>query len=59
MKTEFACKGKRLYEYLINNGSKMIRKDIVEGSPVYVFEYDESIEKNINQFEALKKRCLF
>lgn len=59
MKKEFNCKGKRLYEYLINHGSKMIRKDIVEGSVVYVFEHDKSVDNNIKQFETLRKRCLF
>lgn len=59
MSKEFKCKGKRLSDFLIGHGSKLIKKEIVNGSTVYVFEYDNTIDKNIEQFESLKQRCLF
>ena len=59
MSKEFNCKGKRLADYLVKHGSKLIRNGHIQGINVYVFEYDESIDKNIERFEMAKKRCLF
>lgn len=33
--SEFSCKGKRLADYLINHGSKLIR---IEKGNIYIFE---------------------
>ena len=59
MVKEFCCKGKRLANYLIENGSKLIKEEFIKGSKSYIFEYDESIDKNLEQWEIAKKRCLF
>lgn len=59
MAKEFYCKGKRLASYLIKNGSKLIKEEFIKGSKNYIFEYDESIDKNLEQWEIVKKRCLF
>ena len=59
MDKEFRCNGKRLADYLIKNGSKLIKTEFVNGCKAYVFEYDESIDENLERWEVAKKRCLF
>lgn len=59
MNDVFYCRGRRLANFLLDNGSKIIRIDKEEGSFVFVFEYDESIESNIEKWEANLKRCYF
>lgn len=59
MSDVFYCKGRRLANFLLNNGSKIIRIDKEEDTFVFVFEYDESIESNIEKWEANLKRCYF
>lgn len=63
MKNEtFCCKGKRLANYLIEHGSKLIRIDNDQKSKgflVFIFEKDESINKNLEQWEIDKKKYLF
>lgn len=38
-----------------NNGSKMI--SVKNGE--FIFEYDDTIEKNIKLYEAMLKKCMF
>lgn len=59
MKKEFYCKGNQLANYLIKNGSVLLRTENKKGSVVYVFEYDESIDRNIDQYETDKRKWLF
>lgn len=59
MAKEFCCNGKRLADYLVKKGSKLIKTEFTKGRKTYVFEYDESIEENLAQWEAAKKRSLF
>lgn len=59
MVKEFCCKGRQLADYLIKNGSKLIKEEFIKGSKSYIFEYDESIDKNLEQWGIAKKRCLF
>ena len=59
MKKEFCCKGKQLANYLIRRGSKLLRIENECGVDVHVFEYDDSIDKNIEQYELDKKKWLF
>lgn len=63
MKNEtFCCKGKRLANYLISHGSKLIRIDNDQKSKgflVFIFEKDESIDNNLKQWEFDKKKYLF
>lgn len=59
MKKEFCCKGKQLANYLIKRGSKLLRIENKNGVDVHIFEYDESIDKNIEQYELDKKKWLF
>lgn len=56
---EFLCKSRLMSDYLINNGSILIRIQKECGSPVFVFEYDDTIDKNINSFEENRRKCLF
>lgn len=55
----FYCKGRRLANFLISNGSKIIRIDKEDGVFIFVFEYDGSIDANIKKWEANLKRCYF
>lgn len=59
MGNEFCCKGKQLADYLIKNGSKLIRTEFLNGCRSYVFENDESIEENLAQWEIARNRSLF
>lgn len=61
MKT-FCCKGKRLAKYLMEHGSKLIRIDKDQNSKeflIFIFEKDDSIDKNLEQWEKDKKKYLF
>ncbi|MFA6667718.1 MAG: DUF5659 domain-containing protein [Bacilli bacterium] len=58
----FVCKGKRLANYLIEHGSKIIRIDCdqkAKGFLVFLFEQDESIKQNLKQWETDKETYLF
>lgn len=55
MKNEFTCTSKRLANYLIKNGSKFIEKR----KRLFVFENDDSINKNIEAYESTLKKCMF
>ena len=59
MSKEFNCKGKQLANYLVNEGSKLLRTERSDGSVVFVFEYDDSIDKIIGEWETNKKKWLF
>ena len=60
----FCCKGKRLANYLIEHGSKIIRIDCDQKSKekgflLFIFERDETIDKNLKQWETDKNTYLF
>ena len=58
----FVCKGKRLANYWIENGSTLKRIDCDQKSKgflVFLFEEDKTIEKNLKQWEIDKKTYLF
>ena len=59
MNNEFNCKGKQLADYLVKNGFELLRIDNVEGSKVFVFEQNDSINDVIDKWEANKKKWLF
>ena len=59
MNDVFYCKGRRLANFLLSNGSKIVRIDKEEGEFIFVFEYDDSIDWNIEKWEANLKRCYF
>lgn len=59
MNKEFCCNGKQLADHLIKNGFSLIRTEFIKGRKTYVFEYDESIDKSLEQWEVAKKRSLF
>lgn len=59
MSDMFYCKGRRLANFLLANGSKMIRINKEDGEFIFVFEYDDSIDENIGKWEANLKRCYF
>lgn len=59
MVKEFCCNGRQLADYLVKNGFGIIRTEFIKGRKTYVFEYDESIDKRLEQWEVAKKRSLF
>ena len=60
MEREFRCKGKRLADYLIEYGSKLIRCERDEnGDVVFIFENDRTIDYNLNHWAVMSKRCMF
>ena len=57
----FCCRGKRLANYLIEHGSKIVRIDCdqkAKGFLVFIFENDESIEKNLQKWRKDKETYL-
>jgi hypothetical protein len=56
MKNTFLCKGKRLADYLIQNGSTLIKSD---GFNTFYFEKDETIQPNLFKWEKLNKMSMF
>ena len=59
MSKEFYCNGRQLSDYLIKHGSKLLRTENKNGAVVHVFEYDESIDRNIEQYELDRRKWLF
>ena len=59
MNKEFYCKSKQIADYFIKHGSNLLRTEKDKGSIVFVFEYDDSIDVNIRQFEIDRKKCMF
>lgn len=59
MSKEFNCKGKRLASYLVNSGFNLLRTERPNGSKVFVFEFNDAIERKIAEWESNKKRWLF
>lgn len=55
----FYCKSKRLFDYLVKHGSKFVKTDTLNGTFVYVFENDDSINTNLDSWESNMKKCLF
>lgn len=51
----FTCKGKRLANYLISRGSKLV--EIVGND--FIFIKDKTIEENLEQWEKDKIKWLF
>lgn len=54
----FVCKSKRLANYLIENGSKIVRIDCdqkAKGFLVFLFESDESIKRNLDKWNVDKE----
>lgn len=54
-KKEFKINDVSMATFFKNNGSKMIA--VKNG--VYIFEYDDTIEKNIGLYEETLKKCMF
>ena len=46
--SEFSCSGKRLADYLINHGVKLIR---IEKGNTYIFEKDDSIYDKLANYD--------
>ena len=58
----FWCNSKRLAEYLIKHGSKLIEVDNYNKNKTlkaFAFEKDDSIERNLLAYEKDIKRCMF
>ena len=58
----FCCKGKRLANYQMEYSHKKIRFDNKQNSKKYMifkFNKDDSIDKNLEQWEKDKKKYLF
>lgn len=57
----FCCRGKRLANYLIEHGSKIVRIDCdqkAKGFLVFIFEDDESIKNNLQKWQKDKETYL-
>jgi len=57
----FVCKSKRLANYLIENGSKIIRIDCDQKSKgflVFLFVNDETIRESLNKWNVDKNTYL-
>ena len=52
---EFVCNSKMLADYFVKHGSKLLKIE----NGVFVFEYDDSINVNLKQFEIDYKKCMF
>lgn len=59
MKKEFYCKGKPLADYLLKHGSKLVDVRNDSGIAVYIFEYDHTIDENLDRWELDRKKWLF
>lgn len=59
MKDVFYCKSKRLADYLVKHGSKLINNEFQKGRKIWIFANDDSIEQGLASYEANKKRWLF
>ena len=55
----FICKSKNLADYLIKHGSILISSYRKNGKCVFEFEYDNTIDENLELWETNKSRCLF
>lgn len=55
----FYCKGKRIADYLIKNGSKFVGTEQREGFLVYVFEKDDTIFESLDKLGIDMERCMF
>lgn len=51
----FEIKDVSMATFFKNNGSKMVA--VKNG--VYIFEYDDTIEKNIDLYKDMLKKCMF
>lgn len=51
----FSVNDYKLAVYMMNHGSKLI---CIENG-IYIFEYDDSIEENLAEFEKLQDMCMF
>lgn len=51
----FSVNDYKLAVYMMNYGSKLI---CIENG-IYIFEYDDSIEENLAEFEKLQDMCMF
>lgn len=60
--TVFCCKGKRLANYLISNGCKIIRIDNdqrADGYLVFIFVLDEVLKESLEKWKTDRTTYLF
>lgn len=51
----FSVNDHQLAVYMMNHGSKLI---CIENG-IYIFEYDDFIDENIELFETMQEKCMF
>ena len=59
MDKEFKCKSISIANYLMTNGSVLIRRECENGEVVFVFKYDDTIDDNVASWEFMLNRCMF
>lgn len=55
----FECESKQIADYLVKHGSKMLDIEMRDGGNVYIFEHDEALDKNIEEWEKNFNNSMF
>lgn len=53
--TEFTCNSRELSAFLRSRGFRQLRTE----NGKYVFEYGDGIDKAVDEYESIRKRCMF
>lgn len=59
MNDEYYCKSRMIADYLIKNGSILLRKENNKDGLVYVFVKDQELLDNIALWEQKRQKVLF
>lgn len=59
MNEEYYCKSKTIADYLIKNGSILLRKESQKDGTVYVFVKNQELLDNVVLWEQKRKKVLF
>lgn len=59
MDDEYYCKSKIIADYLIKNGSVLLRKEKQKDGTVYIFIKDQMLLDNIELWQEKRQKVLF